>query len=323
MAMKSQNANTDEETLLRQNAYMNALQETSLGLMQRRDVDSLLEDIVARAGALVGTENGFVFLSDPDFQEMELRVGVGAYEGFVGRRTKRGVGLAGQVWEKNIPVVVDDYREWDGRLADTSRDILRAVTGVPLRSGQSVIGVIGLAYLDETRKFAEPEITSAQRFADWRRLHWITRDRTRLPKRNLSKAPWEKEMRQRNKELETISRMSIVMTQEIDTVTALETMARELVSTFRARHLWDCTFDPDKRSLTVVADALSEGHEEYAVGIVIPVENNPSTQYVLENRRSLVIANAQTDPMTKQFMTGCDNAKRNASPLFRCFRAVT
>lgn len=472
-----------EEMVSRQNAYLNALQETSLGLMQRLDVNSLLQDIVARAGALVGTESGYVFLRDPDFQEMELRVGIGAYEGFVGRRTKMGVGLAGQVWETNAPVVVDDYRTWGGRLADASRDILRAVVGVPLRSGNQAVGVIGLAYLDETRKFGEQEVQALQRFAqlatialdnarlyetaqqelqeraraeaalekqlrETELLNRVTNDavsldvdkalvaicrdlaeyfgveqagiallnedretltvvadhspaeapsvtgyvipvrgnpsteivfETRQPaafpdaqtdprlasihdlmktrntasiliaplfvrdeiigtlgidsttRREFSQAEIalvqrvalaistalentrlyraaqqelaervraEQEVRQRNKELEVIARVSAVMTTDIGMQPALETLAREMVQTFRARNCGIALLNEDKQALTVVADALSEEHEEHAVGIVIPVENNPSTQYVLEHRRSLVIPDAQTDPMT-------------------------
>lgn len=473
-----------QEQIRQQNAYLNALQETSLGLMQRLDVNSLLQDIVARAGALVGTENGYVFLRDPDTDEMVMRVGVGAYEGFVGRRTKPGVGLAGQVWESNAPVVVDDYRTYGARLADPSRDILRGVTGVPMRSGTDVIGVIGLAYLEEGRTFGEAETQVLERFAqlavialDNARLYetaqqelaeraraeaelarqlsetellnrvtnhavsldvdtalsQICRDMveyfgvaqsaiallsedkqsltvvanhspadqasvvgyvipvegnpstevvmtTRKPAAfydaqndprlesvhelmkargtaSLLLAPLfvhndiigtigidstelreftpaemalverislsvstalenarlyrtaqqelaertraERETRQRNKELQVISRVSAVMTTNIDMITALETLARELVLTFKARNCGIALLNPDKQSLTVVADALDEGHEEHSVGIRIPVENNPSTQYVLENRRSIVIPDAQTDPMTE------------------------
>lgn len=473
-----------EEQIQKQNAYLNALQETSVGLMQRLDVNSLLQDIVARAGALVGTENGYVFLLDPNGEEMELRVGVGTYQEFVGRRTKPGVGLAGQVWETNAPVVVDDYRTFGGRLADPSRDILRAVAGVPLGSGERVIGVIGLAYLDESRKFGEAEIQVLQRFAQLATIsldnallyetaqlelseraraesaleaqlretelvnrvtgHAVTLDidralveicrdlaeyydvqqagiallsedkqtltvvadysppgatgvvgyvipvqgnpsteivmATRQPAAfadaqtdprlatihdlmvtrgtaSILIAPLfvrddiigtlgidsferreftdtdialvqrvalaistalenarlyrsaqqeiadrihaEQEMRKRNQELEVISRVSAVMTTDIDMTTALETLARELVQTFRARNCGIALLNSTKTELTVVADALAEEHEEHAVGIVIPLEGNLSSQYVVDNKRSLVIPDAQTDPMTE------------------------
>src|SRR5581483_5664839 len=94
-----------QEQIRQENGYLNALQGMSVGLMQRLDVNALLQDIVARSGELVGTEHGYVFIKEPGAGEMELRVGVGAYEGFVGRRTKSGVGLAGEVWQNNAPVV--------------------------------------------------------------------------------------------------------------------------------------------------------------------------------------------------------------------------
>jgi GAF domain-containing protein len=75
-------------------------------------------------------------------------------------------------------------------------------------------------------------------------------------------------------------------------------LARELVKTFRARNCGIALLNREKTELTVVADALAEGHEEHAVGIVIPMEGNLSSQYVVDTKRSLVIVDAQTDPMT-------------------------
>src|SRR5262249_30196337 len=45
-------------------AYLAALQETRVGLLSRLQLNELLEDIVERAAALVGTEHGFVYLLD-------------------------------------------------------------------------------------------------------------------------------------------------------------------------------------------------------------------------------------------------------------------
>src|SRR5581483_7722729 len=86
-----------EETLRRQNQYLAALQETALGLVSRLELNELLQDIVSRAGALVGTNNGYVFLLNPETDEMTMRVGVGVYENFVGTRATRGDWRAAQV----------------------------------------------------------------------------------------------------------------------------------------------------------------------------------------------------------------------------------
>lgn len=160
-----------ERMLRQQNAYLTALHETTLGMMRRLNLEELLEQIVSRAGALVGTNHGYVFLltpgePDPGVSEMVMRVGVGAYNGFVGTRAQIGVGLAGRVWQSAEPLVVNDYRNWEGRLTASSRDILRAVVGVPLKSGNAVVGVIGLAYLEEGRHFDDAELAALTRFAE-------------------------------------------------------------------------------------------------------------------------------------------------------------
>lgn len=171
-----------EQVLRDQNAYLTALHETTLGLMSRLDLEDLLEQIIARAAALVGTEHGYVFLLSPKRnangeQEMIMRVGIGAYNGFKGTKANRGVGLAGTVWQTGEPLVVDDYRNWSGRLALSSRDILRAVAGVPLKSGAQTVGVIGLAYLEEGRRFGKSEMQALTRFAE---LASISLDNARL-----------------------------------------------------------------------------------------------------------------------------------------------
>lgn len=176
-----------EQVLREQNAYLNALHEMALGLMGRLDLEELLEHIVARAAALVGTEHGYVFLltpsaEDPTQQDMIMRVGIGAYNGFKGTKAQRGVGLAGTVWQTGEPLAVDDYRIWPGRLTLSSRDILRAVAGVPLKrgggkGGSETVGVIGLAYLEEGRLFGEREMDALTRFAE---LASIAIDNARL-----------------------------------------------------------------------------------------------------------------------------------------------
>lgn len=169
-----------EQILRDQNAYLTALHETTLGLMSRLDLEDLLEQIIARAAALVGTEHGYVFLVTPNGgseSEMIMRIGVGAYNGFKGTKANYGVGLAGTVWQTGEPIVVDDYRNWSGRLALSSRDILRAVAGVPIKSGNQTVGVIGLAYLEEGRRFGKSEMDALGRFSE---LASIALDNARL-----------------------------------------------------------------------------------------------------------------------------------------------
>jgi PAS domain-containing protein len=154
-----------EKELGRQNEYLSALHETSLALMNRMELPDLLEAIVARAGALMDTPHRYVFLAEPEGTELEMRVGTGVFAKYAGSRLKPGECVAGRIWESGQPLVVDDYRSWQGRLPQFSRDDFRAAAGVPLKSGSKVVGVLGLSSLEEGRTFEDDEMELLSRFA--------------------------------------------------------------------------------------------------------------------------------------------------------------
>ena len=166
-----------ERALRRQNGYLAALHETALDLMHRLEPADLLRAIVARAGALMGTPHGYVYLLEPGGTELEMRVGVGAYEEYVGYRLNPGEGLAGKVQGSGQSLVVEDYAAWEGHSAKFGHDVFRAVVGVPLKSGPEVVGVIGLSYLEEDRAFGDAELALLTRFAE---LASIALDNARL-----------------------------------------------------------------------------------------------------------------------------------------------
>ncbi|MFL6268589.1 MAG: ATP-binding protein [Actinomycetes bacterium] len=126
----------------------------------------LLERIVTWAGQVVGTPSGYICLIEPDTGEMVLRVGTGAYIDLVGLRMLKGEGLSGRVWETGEPLAIPDYSRWEGRVPQMGIDAFRAVLGVPLVSGGTVSGVIGLAFSQPGRVFSEDEVQQVSRFAE-------------------------------------------------------------------------------------------------------------------------------------------------------------
>ncbi len=147
------------------NEYLGALHKTTISLMGRLEVTDLLQTIVTRAGALLGTENGFIYLLTPDQTQMEMRVGIGSQAQRVGLRIIPGQGLAGKIWASGQPLAVDDYRNWEGRRMDADMPAYRGMLGAPLKSGEQVIGVISLAFLDTERKIGPTEQEVLARFA--------------------------------------------------------------------------------------------------------------------------------------------------------------
>ena len=162
-----------QEELHRQNEYLSALHDTTLGLVSRLDLDELLAAIVTRAGKLLGTQHGFIYLAEPEANRLELKVGIGPF----GRKSpdymKPGEGLAGRVWQTGQPLVIKDYDSWRGRSSSLEYNLFGSTVGVPLtrtwrtlESGLQTAGVIGLAY-DATsdRMFGDAEVELLSRFA--------------------------------------------------------------------------------------------------------------------------------------------------------------
>jgi PAS domain S-box-containing protein len=149
----------------RQNEYLFALHETSLGLIDRLDQEELLEAILQRAALLTGTAHGYIYLLDPHANVMQMRVGMGFFKSQIGLQVSPGEGLGGKVWQSETFLLIDDYRSWGGRLAAKTFDSLRSIIGIPLKYQGRVVGVIGLAHVEAAKEFREEDVAMLERFA--------------------------------------------------------------------------------------------------------------------------------------------------------------
>lgn len=193
-----------EEELRKQNEYLAALHETTLALMNRLELAGLLEILITRAGTLLNTSHGFIYLIESEKTEAVLRVGVGIYTKYVDYRIKFGEGVSGRVWQSGQPLAINGYQTWSGRLSGFSDEIVQAVVAVPLKSGPQVVGVIGLAYLERDQEFGDNEIMLLSRFAE---LASIALDNAQLytsaQQELIERRRAEKALKEKNDELET------------------------------------------------------------------------------------------------------------------------
>ena len=158
-------AAADLETLTRRNAELAALHRTTLDLLDRLELDCVLESIVDSARALLGTKHGYLYLVDEQEASLQLRVRLGMFERWPVGVIMRGDGVAGRVWDAGASLAVDDYACWEGRLPQYDAAGFHAMLGVPLRAGGVVKGVLGLAYEEPTRSFGSGEVALLERFA--------------------------------------------------------------------------------------------------------------------------------------------------------------
>ena len=166
------------EELREQNAELEALHATTLGVMDRLDLAELLSALLTRAGDLLGTEHGAIYLEDASGLRIENRVSVGLLAVDAGATLAHGEGVAGRVWGSGEPLVIDEYDAWDGRSPSFPVGTIRALVGVPLRSGQKVVGVLEIARDPSSEVSFKPgEVERLQRFAQ---LASIALDNARL-----------------------------------------------------------------------------------------------------------------------------------------------
>jgi diguanylate cyclase (GGDEF)-like protein len=139
-------------------ARLELLHETALGLIERLDVQQLLEGIAERAGDLVGVDDGFVYLLEPDGKRLRLRAATGRFRQLVDFRLRLGEGVSGRVAATAEPLVIDDYVAWEGSCPSLQGQPFHAVVGVPLLRANGVTGVLGLAHVDPDRTFSPEDV---------------------------------------------------------------------------------------------------------------------------------------------------------------------
>jgi len=157
----------DREALYRQNEYLSSLHTISLGLIKRMDTDELLMEILQSARSLTGTEHGYIYLLEPDGKEMRMCLGIGGiFDSLKDLRLKPGEGLTGEVWKNDRALVVDDYKNWEGRLSHGPLDAFHAFVGIPIKTEEGVIGILGMAHTEEEKCFQEQDVSALSRFAE-------------------------------------------------------------------------------------------------------------------------------------------------------------
>jgi signal transduction histidine kinase/HAMP domain-containing protein/ActR/RegA family two-component response regulator len=166
------------EELAIQNAELEALHDTSLGVMHRLDIDDLLQEVLARAVGLLDAAHGYIYMLDETEGMLQTRAALGVFAEEAHLPVARGEGLAGRVIETGEPTVIVDYDGWGERVPAFPRGRIRAMVSVPLMSGTTAVGALGVARdASDLQSFSEVEVERLQRFAQ---LAMIALDNARL-----------------------------------------------------------------------------------------------------------------------------------------------
>jgi signal transduction histidine kinase len=126
---------------------------------------------------------------------------------------------------------VEDYDTWPGHFRDGT-GLVQAMAGVPLRSGDKVVGVIALASdRDSGRTFSEEEVELLDRFAQ---LASIALDNARL----------FEETQQRLRELAAINSIGQALASQLEVSAVIDLVGEKLRELFGAQNIYVALHDP-------------------------------------------------------------------------------
>jgi PAS domain S-box-containing protein len=156
-----------QEALRRRAEELTALQAIVLDITGRPDLPTLLQTIVERAARLLGAPAGGMYLCDPEKKEARCVVSYNTPQDYTGAVLKYGQGAAGIVAQTGEPLVVDDYRTWQGRanVFEEERPFTAVLT-VPMIWQGRVTGVIHVLDDASSRRFSQADLELLTLFAN-------------------------------------------------------------------------------------------------------------------------------------------------------------
>lgn len=152
------------EEAQRRTTELEALRDVTLDITAQLKLSGLLKGIVRRATELLEAGSGSLRLYRPEREELELVVSHNLGE-HSSTPLKVGEGLSGRVVATGQPLIVDDYRTWEGRASGYEEAPFGAVVGVPLRWQDRILGVINVIDMEGRRPFGDNDLHLLEAFA--------------------------------------------------------------------------------------------------------------------------------------------------------------
>jgi len=127
----------------------------------------------------------------------------------------------------------------------------------------------------------------------------LKQERNELKLNIIQREKAEKALEKRIEELSTLNLINQTISTVLDLDVVLSEVAQQMTQIFNARSSGIALFNNKAHSeLKVVAYYTQDPDDSSALGVTIPVKDNPSTEYVLKTRQTLSITDPQTNPLT-------------------------
>lgn len=147
-----------------QKDYLAALYQTTLDLLNRREIDGVLRTIVERATLVLDASHGQLLLIEDD--DLVVRASTPALAHLHGERTPRDRALQfWQAYDTQRPTVRDDNVVWIRQHAPDAEIDLRAAAEFPILAEGRCIGVLAVARARPGHPFTEEDVQRGTLFS--------------------------------------------------------------------------------------------------------------------------------------------------------------
>ncbi len=275
------------DALRRRTNQLEALRQVGLELTTELNLEALLRSIASRSVGLLECSAGSLYLLRSSPELLELVVAVGMDQMHVGTTLLRGEGLAGKILETGEPLMVNNYRQWDGRAAVYEGTAFAAVLGVPICWGEESLGVLDVV-ADAPRVFSPADTELLSLFA--------TQVAIAIQNARLFQAE-----QQRRREAEALRQMSLVLGAYLDRDQVLDRLLQQI----------ETVIPYDSANVMQIEDGIARithqrgyertGTAEATAALRLEVDNVPNLRWMLKERRPHIVSDTWTDPEWVRF----------------------
>jgi PAS domain S-box-containing protein len=153
-----------QEQLQKQNDYLSILHQVTLDLLNRRDLNDLLQVIVDRSAVLLDApfselmlaEDGFLIVASFTANQPELKGDC---------VTREQARLSWLAHETHQPVILEDYSAWEYKRDIYDDHSLRATADFPVMAGDRCLGVLALGRSQPDYAFTTEQVETGILFA--------------------------------------------------------------------------------------------------------------------------------------------------------------
>jgi serine phosphatase RsbU (regulator of sigma subunit)/anti-sigma regulatory factor (Ser/Thr protein kinase) len=99
-------------------------------------------------------------------------------------------------------------------------------------------------------------------------------------------------------QLDILNQVVVLVSSSLDLPSILQNICQAMLQIFKSRNVGIALLTPDKKSLRVAAFRSTDPDEPDATAMLLPLQDNLASQHVLRTAKTIVLADAQTSPLT-------------------------